>query len=118
MSAPLKIIDSHLHFYDYKANKHTFLDSVDVNYEAFVGDYAQMPRKYVLKDYLQDSQGYQVEGVIWHEFLSTDPQKEANWAQDLCNNQELPHALVAMVDFLDPALEQKLEFLFAVNYSV
>lgn len=106
----LKIIDSHLHFYDCQANQHTFLEERDLNYEAFVGDYSQMPRKYLLKEYLEDSAATKVEGVVWHEFLSMDPLKEAKWAQELCRQQKLAHALVVWIDFLDPKLEQNLEF--------
>lgn len=105
----MKIIDSHLHFYDNKANKHTFLDQFDLNYAAFVGDCSSMPKEYLLNDYLQDSAKYQVEGVIWHEFLSTDPIKEAKWAQGLVKQNTIRQAMVVLVDFLDPTLEEKLE---------
>lgn len=109
MLTPLKIIDSHIHFYDYTENKHTFLDEIDPNYEAFVGDYSRMARKYLPIDYLLDSKDYQIEGVIWHEFLSTDPIKEAKWAQNLVKQAAFKQAMVVLVDFLDPKLEEKLE---------
>lgn len=109
MSTSLKIIDSHIHFYDHKANKHTFLDTFDDNYAAFVGDYSAMPRKYLPENYFEDSRHYQVEGIIWHEFLSTDSIKEAKWAQDLANHSKYPQSMVTLVDFLDPTLEQKME---------
>ncbi len=105
----MKIIDAHMHFYDSKANKHPFLDQFDPNFAAFVGDYSSMPKEYLLKNYLQDSAEYQVEGVVWHEFLSSDPIKEAKWAQELVKQNKIRQAMVAFVDFLDPALEEKLE---------
>lgn len=105
----MKIIDAHIHFYNNKINKHSFLDEKDLNYEAFVGDYSSLPRIYLPKDYQEDTKGFQVEGVIWHEFLSEDPIQEAKWAQDLGNQKKLPQAMVTLVDFLDPKLEQKLE---------
>lgn len=109
MSKSLKIIDSHVHLYDYKANQHTFLEAFDPNYAAFVGDYSTMPRQYLVENYLKDSVGFQVDGVIWHEFLSTDPIKEAKWAQDLAKQSGLCQSMVVLVDFLDPDLEEKLE---------
>lgn len=109
MNRPARIVDSHLHFYDHQENQHTFLDEVDPGYEAFVGNYDALPRRYVLDDYLADSQGFNVEAVIWHEFLSSDPLKEAAWAQRLANARKLRHALVGLVDFLDPDLESKLD---------
>jgi predicted TIM-barrel fold metal-dependent hydrolase len=108
-SPVVRIVDSHLHFYDHKRNRHTFLDEVDPNYEAFVGNYDALPRRYLLDDYLADSDGYNVEAVVWHEFLSSAPFKEAAWAQQAAARSEMRHALVAFVDFLDPDLESKLE---------
>lgn len=104
-----RIVDSHLHFYDHEQNQHTFLDEVDPNYEAFVGNYDALPRHYLLGDYLSDSCGHNVEAVIWHEFLSAEPFKEAAWAQQAASAGQLRHALVALVDFLDPDLESKLD---------
>lgn len=103
------IVDAHIHFYDNRANKHIFLDEFDPNYAEFVGDYSAMPRIYLPENYLQDSASYQVQGVVWHEFLSTDPIKEAKWAQHLADNSKIKQALVALVDFLDPKLEEKLD---------
>lgn len=105
----MKIIDAHIHFYNNQVNKHTFLDEVDPNYEAFVGDYSSMPRIYLPEDYLEDTNGLQVEGVIWHEFLSEDPMKEAQWAQEICNQTKIKTAMVTIVDFLQDDLEKMLE---------
>jgi hypothetical protein len=60
-------------------------------------------------DYLAVTSGYQVEGVIWHEFLSTDAYREASWAQLLANGSKLRIALCALVEFLDPDLEHRLD---------
>ncbi|NGX47426.1 MAG: hypothetical protein K1000chlam3_00799 [Chlamydiae bacterium] len=105
----MKIIDAHIHFHNHKVNKHSFLDEVDPNYEAFVGDYSALPRIYLPENYLQDTEGFQVAGVIWHEFISADPIQEAKWAQKLEIPGNLALAMVTLVDFLDPDLEKKLE---------
>lgn len=68
-----------------------------------------MPRIYLPENYLKDTATYQVDGVVWHEFLSTDPIKEVAWAQHLIVNSKIKFAMVALVDFLDPKLEEKLE---------
>lgn len=107
--ARFPIIDAHAHFYDSKVNKHTFLDEVDPNYVEFVGDYSTMPRIYLPENYLTDTGHYEVKGVVWHEFLSTDPIKEARWAQNLAQHSHINQAMVVLVDFLDPKLEEKLE---------
>ncbi|HEY3596090.1 MAG TPA: amidohydrolase family protein [Paraburkholderia sp.] len=109
MTAPTRIVDAHLHFYDHQQNRHSFLDQVDPNYEAFVGNYDALPRRYLLDDYLADAHGYRVEAVVWHEFLSADAFQEAAWAERSAGGRQVRHALVAPVDFLDPELERKLE---------
>lgn len=105
----LSIVDAHVHFYDNKANTHAFLDARDDTYEALVGDYSALPRRYLPGDYLADTTSCDVQGVIWHEYLSDDAVKETRWAQHLAETSGLPQAMVALVDFLDPALEQRLE---------
>lgn len=110
----MKIIDAHLHFYDFKVNRHLFLEETDPNFEGLIGDYSTLPRSYLPKDYLEGCKGYQVEGVVWHEFVSTDPYREVKWAQELSKNSGLPQAMVASVEFLSPDLEEKLEFYSSV----
>jgi predicted TIM-barrel fold metal-dependent hydrolase len=109
MAAPVRIVDAHVHLYDYRQNRHPFLDRKDPGYEAFVGNYDSLPRRYLLQAYLADTHGYRVDAIVWHEFLSDDPWREAAWAQKLADAGDLRHALVAKVDFLDPELEATLE---------
>lgn len=103
-----KIIDAHIHLYDYQANKHAFLEVEDATFVDIVGDYSGLPRKYLWEDYRKDSANYQINGVVWYEYLSTDPVKEAKWAQDMITKNNIPAAMVTLVDFLDPKLEEKL----------
>jgi predicted TIM-barrel fold metal-dependent hydrolase len=109
VTKPSRIVDAHIHFYDHQKNCHTFLERTDPGYEAFVGNYDKLPRRYGLQDYLADTSGYCVEAVVWHEFLSEDPWREAAWAQKLADARGLRHALVARVDFLAPDLDATLE---------
>ncbi|CAB3756006.1 amidohydrolase family protein [Paraburkholderia solisilvae] len=109
MTIPHRIVDSHIHFYDHTHNRYPFFERRDAGLEAFVGNYDALPRRYLPADYLADARGHHVEGVVWHEFLSTDAYKEAVWAQQLACKGELRIALCALVDFLDPDLEQTLE---------
>jgi predicted TIM-barrel fold metal-dependent hydrolase len=116
MTIAQRIIDSHLHFFDHTQNRHPFFERRDPGFEAFVGNYDALPRCYLPADYLADvacaGGGYRAEGAVWHEFLSTDAHKEAAWAQQLANESErsgLRIALCALVEFLDPELESKLD---------
>lgn len=106
---PLRIVDAHVHFYDSDVNRHSFLVEKDDVYEALVGDYSSLPKTYLLESYLKDSKSCHVDGIIWHEYLSDDAVQETRWAQRLAESSAVPLALVALVDFLDPRLEQRLE---------
>jgi predicted TIM-barrel fold metal-dependent hydrolase len=103
------IVDAHVHLFDHTANRHEFLERRDETYEALVGDYSTLPRTYLLDDYLCDSGSRRVEGIVWQEFLSEDPMREARWGQALADASPIPQAMVALVDFRDPALEERLD---------
>ena len=103
------IVDAHVHLFDHTANRHGFLERRDETFEALVGDYAALPRTYLVDDYLRDSGSRRVEGIVWHEFLSEDPVREAQWGQALADASPIPQAVVARVEFRDPALEERLD---------
>ena len=105
----LSIFDAHVHLFDCKANTHDFLEREDPTFRTIVGDYSALPRRYLPEDYLKASASCQVEGILWHEFLSADPVGEARWGQRLADASRLRQPLVVLVDFLDPALEERLE---------
>ena len=103
------IVDAHVHLFDHTANRHEFLERRDATFEALVGEYSTLPRTYLLDDYLRDSGSRRVEGIVWHEFLSEDPVREARWGQALAEASPIPQALVALVDFRDPGLTERLD---------
>lgn len=103
------IVDAHVHLFDHTANVHPFLERPDATFAALVGDYAAMPRTYLLDDYLRDSGTRRVEGIVWHEFLSEDPVREARWGQALADASPVPQAVVARVEFADPGLLERLD---------
>jgi predicted TIM-barrel fold metal-dependent hydrolase len=105
----LRILDAHVHLFDCEANTYAFLEREDPTFRAIVGDYSALPRRYLPEDYLKASASCQVEGIVWHEFLSADPVGEAGWGQRLADASRLHQPLVVLVDFLDPALGQRLE---------
>ena len=104
-----RIVDAHVHLFDHTANRHEFLERRDQTFETLIGDYAALPRTYLVDDYLRDSSSRRVEGIVWHEFLSEDPVREAQWGQALADASPIPHAVVALVEFHDPALEERLD---------
>ncbi len=104
-----RIIDAHLHLYDHEANRHDFLDTVDQTFVALVGDYSALPRKYLFAHYLEEAATLQIDGIVWNEFLSSDPLREVRWAQAMTDRIPVPMSIVGLVDFLNPDLEARLE---------
>jgi predicted TIM-barrel fold metal-dependent hydrolase len=104
-----RIFDAHVHFLDCEANSYAFLERQDPTFQAVVGDYSALPRRYLPENYLRDSASCRAEGVVWYEFLSADPVGEAQWGQRLADASRRPQPMVVRVDFLDPALEERLE---------
>ena len=105
----LRVVDAHVHLYDGRENRYEHLEHVDAMFEALIGDYSALPRRYLLNEYLADESGLQIDGIVWHEFISTDPLREVEWAQRLAETLPIPMAIVGLVDFLAADLEATLE---------
>jgi predicted TIM-barrel fold metal-dependent hydrolase len=108
-STKRKVIDVHLHLYDHKQNRHDFLEQVDPIFQALIGDYSALPRRYLLEHYLADEPELEIAGLVWNEFLSSDPLREVMWAQRMADGLPLPMAIIGLVDFLAPNLEERLD---------
>lgn len=107
-TATLAIVDAHAHIFDSTANRHAFLDRPDPTMTALVGDYAALPRRYLLEDYLADSGTCRITGLVAHEYLAADPVAEMRWLQRQADAAAIPVAIVALADFLDPDLDERL----------
>jgi predicted TIM-barrel fold metal-dependent hydrolase len=77
------ITDAHAHLYDWRENTYTFLEKTNIMFQSLIGDYDLLPRVFGLQDYIELNSQVKVAGVVWHEFLSTDPIREVRWAQQL-----------------------------------
>ena len=111
MSPPQKrrIVDAHLHLYDHEANHYEFLETVDQTFVALVDDYSALPRKYLFDDYLAEATSLQIDGIVWNEFLASDPLREIQWAQAMASRLPVPMSIVGLADFLSPSLEETLD---------
>jgi predicted TIM-barrel fold metal-dependent hydrolase len=103
-----RIVDAQVHLFDHEANRYEFLEHIDPMFQALIGDYSTLPRRYLFNDYLADQHGTEVAGIVWHEFLSADPVREVRWAQDMAATLPVPTAIVGLADFLAPNLEATL----------
>src|SRR5262245_44070258 len=107
--AMLQIFDAHVHLFDCEANTYAFLEREDPIFRTLIGDYSALPRRYLPDDYLKATASCRVEDAVWYEFLAADPVEEARWGQRLADASPFRQSLVARVDFLDPALAERLE---------
>ncbi len=69
----IAIVDCHAHFLDAKLNTYPIFERRSPGFEALVGDYSSLPRRYLPEDYLKDANGLNVVQTIWAEFMSVDP---------------------------------------------
>ena len=71
-------------------------------FEALVGDYSALPRRYLPEDYRADAGGLHIGQTVWAEFMSDTPLEELRWAQFLADETGHPTGMIASVDFCAP----------------
>jgi len=105
----LPILDCHQHFYDTRRLHYPVFAQRSAGFEDLVGDYSALPTVYLPDDYARDTQGLNVSGTVWAEFISDDPLAEVQWADDVLQASERPAGMIASVDFLSPDLKRTLD---------
>jgi predicted TIM-barrel fold metal-dependent hydrolase len=103
------MIDCHVHFIDASRFCFPIFRQRSAAFEALVGDYSALPRRYLPADYLADAAGLHVEGTISADFMSSTPLEELRWAQSLANAGGHPTGMIACVDFRAPDFEHTIE---------
>ena len=98
-----------MHLYDCRENRYAHLERTDAMFEALIGDYSTLPRRYLFEDYARDMGGWEIAGIVWHEFIAADAVREVQWAERLAETVPVPMAIVGLVDFLAPDLEARLD---------
>jgi hypothetical protein len=91
-----------VHFVDTAALSYQIFKQRSASFEALVGDYSRLPRRYLPEDYLKEVSGLNVVKTIWAEFMSDDPIGEVRWALALSNEHGYPQGMIAQADFLTP----------------
>jgi predicted TIM-barrel fold metal-dependent hydrolase len=104
----ITIVDCHAHILDAQLHTYPIFRQRSPGFEALVGDYSPLPRRYLPEDYLKDANGLHVIKTVWAEFMSTDPISEVQWVENLLVEESYPHGIIALVDFLSPDVERVL----------
>ena len=81
--AKRRVVDAHMHLYDGAENRYEHLEHVDAMFEALIGEYSSLPRPYLFDDYAATMNGLEIDGMVWHEFMSADAVREVEWAERL-----------------------------------
>lgn len=108
-----KIIDPHIHFWDLSLNQNLWLlnESTDL-----LGNLFSIRKNYLMQDYLEDKNQFNIEKVIHIEAVSSGFEKEeVRYLNQLYKNNPYFGGMVAGIDFLDSNIKEKLEFY--LNYS-
>jgi predicted TIM-barrel fold metal-dependent hydrolase len=105
----LPIIDCHQHFYDARRLHYPVFAQRSAGFEDLVGDYSALPSTYLPEDYARDTQGMNVVGTVWAEFISDNPLDEVRWADEWMHAATRPTGMIALVDFLSPDLKHTLD---------
>ena len=105
----MSIVDCHVHFIDAGQFRYPIFPERSAGFDALVGDYSALPRRYLPADYLADAAGLHIDGTVCAEFMSSTPFEELRWAQSLADASGHPSGTIACVDFRDPDVEHTIE---------
>jgi predicted TIM-barrel fold metal-dependent hydrolase len=105
----LPIIDPHMHLWDFTRQHYSWLMDDPLPPNA-AGDVAPIAKPYGLADYLADTSGYDVRGVVHVEAGASTAQSlaETQWLQGVADEGRLPMGLVAFAALNDPDVEKLL----------
>jgi predicted TIM-barrel fold metal-dependent hydrolase len=109
----IAIVDCHAHFLDAQLHTYPIFQQRSPGFEALVGEYSSLPRRYLPEHYLKEAKGFNVIKTIWAEFMSTDPIREVRWAETL--SEGYPNGIIARVDLLSPDIEGVLNIYSSIR---
>jgi len=112
-----RIVDAHHHLWDLSKNYHPWLcDATPIPFR--YGDYTAIRKNYLLADYLNDAQNYQIQGSVYveTEWDPLDDKGEALYFAEMRKVQRLPTVAVMHVRLDDLDAEEKLEFQSQFNF--
>ncbi len=98
--ADLEIIDAHHHFWDLDRNPHPWLQG-EAPIPFRYGDYSPIRRNYLLRDYRQDTENWQVTKTVHMEaeWDPSDPVGESKWLHAYHDQTGFPNAIVGQAWF-------------------
>jgi len=109
MNAPFHFVDAHLHLWDLQQIRHPWLEPPFSDH-GINGNVAAIADNYLLDDYLRDSKGWNMAGIV-HVEAGADPVQaldETRWLEQHLNRCGLAFALVGFAALDAPDVETQL----------
>ncbi len=105
----LPIVDPHMHLWDFTRQHYSWLMDRPLPSNA-AGDVEPIAKPYGLSDYLADTAGFDLRGVVHVEAGASTAHSlaETQWLQGVADEGRLPIALVAFAALNDPDVEKLL----------
>lgn len=104
-------IDTHHHLWDLTNNSYPWLDD---GIDHFVGDYEQIRKNYLIKDFLDSVGALPIKKSVhvqaeWDP--SSDPSCETKWLQSVADNKDskgMPNAIIGFANFKEKNIDEVL----------
>ncbi len=114
-AAQFAIVDCHVHFVDAHVRRYPIFEQRSPAFEALVGDYSALPRRFLPEHYLNAAGSFHVTKTVCAEFLSDSPFEEVRWAAALSQDNRHPAGVIAAGDFAASDLEHTLDQYLSEN---
>jgi len=105
-------VDAHHHLWDLRSHKYEWLEGEgDPKETAWLGDYSQIRRSYLLEEFLRDASpsGLAKSVHVQAKWGGPDLAGETRWLQGLADRYGFPQGIVAEVDLRASDAERQLE---------
>ena len=105
-----KIIDSHMHLWDYYSGNYPWLNSDLPGADKMLGDYSRLKKNYLANDYLNDLCDVKIENSVHIQVFGfpENPALETKW---LCQQKKkfgYPSSIIGFVDLVDNNAGEKI----------
>lgn len=106
-----KIIDAHMHLWDYKSGNYPWLDSELPGADKMLGDYKNLRRNYLVSDYMCDTNEIGVDESVHIQVFGypNKPSLETAWLSSIKSVANFPSRIVGYVDLSAETVEKQLE---------
>jgi predicted TIM-barrel fold metal-dependent hydrolase len=108
MPPPGPIVDCNTHLWDHRRNPIFWLTDRTLLRE-MMGNYDSLPERYEIDDYRRDTDGLDVQGLVWSDAGAADPVAAAEWVSELDGGRGFVIGIVSLGDPADAGFGELLD---------